>query len=373
MSLGMGQARCSGFGRSGGRTREFAVGSGDIKDVGVVWVGRDIAAFAAAYGEPVAQIDLVVQSARCGGGGSAILLRAIDVIGGFIIGDHVIELPGGLVVPGAPGFAAVEGDGGALIGSEHHVQGIGGIDPDLVIIVAAGRAADDAEIPAAVAQFIKRHVRNVDDIGVVGIDSDAVEIPGAFGDAGIVVDECPSSAAIVTAIQARLFGFDDGVDAAAAGAASDCDTDASPGKIGQAVAGELGPGIAAILRTEEPTSVALNRSIDAPGHAMRFPQGSEQDMGFIGSHGKICGSDIWTAIENFLPGCAAIVGAEYAALFIRAIGMPQGGDEDLIGIARIYDNAADLARVVQANMLPRVSAVGGFVDAVARGEIRADV
>ena len=77
------------------------------------------------------------------GGASAILLRAVHDVRKLVVGDDMIELCGWLVVPGAPGLAAVEADGSALIRSENHAVGILGIDPDLVVIVTAGRAPNN--------------------------------------------------------------------------------------------------------------------------------------------------------------------------------------------------------------------------------------
>ncbi len=53
--------------------------------------------------------------------------------------------------------------------------------------------------------------------------------------------------------------------------------------------------------------------------------------------------------------------------------MAQRANVDDVGILRIDDDAADLPRVVQADVLPGLSAVGGFVDSVARAESGANV
>ena len=51
------------------------------------------------------------------GGASTILLRAVHHIRKLVVGDHMIKLCRGLVVPRAPGLAAVQADRSALIGS----------------------------------------------------------------------------------------------------------------------------------------------------------------------------------------------------------------------------------------------------------------
>jgi hypothetical protein len=48
-------------------------------------------------------------------------------------------------------------------------------------------------------------------------------------------------------------------------------------------------------------------------------------------------------------------------------------DENDVRIVRVNQNASDLARIVEADMGPRLSGVGGFVHAVAEGDLRAHV
>ena len=48
------------------------------------------------------------------------------------------------------------------------LRGILRIDPELVIVVAAGRAAHDRDCLAAVLRAVQRDVRHVDDIGILG-------------------------------------------------------------------------------------------------------------------------------------------------------------------------------------------------------------
>ena len=47
-----------------------------------------------------------------------VLLRAVDVVGELVVHSHVVDLRGGLVVPRAPGLAAVHADTYALGGDE---------------------------------------------------------------------------------------------------------------------------------------------------------------------------------------------------------------------------------------------------------------
>ena len=52
----------------------------------------------------------------------------------MIVAGDVIELRGGLIILLRPFFAAVDGDGDAAIIAIDHAVGIGGIDPQAVVI-----------------------------------------------------------------------------------------------------------------------------------------------------------------------------------------------------------------------------------------------
>jgi len=67
---------------------------------------------------PVAKRDFAVIAAALRRHGTAFLLRAVNPIRKTIIGGDVIELRGWLVVPTAPGRAAVHADDRALIRAE---------------------------------------------------------------------------------------------------------------------------------------------------------------------------------------------------------------------------------------------------------------
>ena len=95
-----------------------------VNDVGIERIGRDVAVFFDAHRLPVAEGDLAVIAAAGDADRAALLLAAVDPIGKPIVGDDVIELRGGLVVPGAPRLAAVDGDGRALVAGQDDDVGI---------------------------------------------------------------------------------------------------------------------------------------------------------------------------------------------------------------------------------------------------------
>ena len=99
---------------------------------------------------PIAKGDLAIIAAAGDAGGAALLLAAIDPIRKTVVGDHVVELRRGLVVPGTPSLAAVHADGCALVAGQQNDLRIFGIDPNGVIVVAAGRTFDGGKVAAAV-------------------------------------------------------------------------------------------------------------------------------------------------------------------------------------------------------------------------------
>src|SRR2546421_555635 len=79
----------------------------------------------------IRQVDPVdrIRAARHAGG-AGVLLRAVDPVGEPAVGDDVVELPGRLVVPGAPRRPAVDGDDAALIDAENAALRRLRIDPE---------------------------------------------------------------------------------------------------------------------------------------------------------------------------------------------------------------------------------------------------
>src|SRR4029079_13814269 len=123
--------------------------------------------------------------------GTALLLAAVDPVGKLIIGDHVVELGGRLVVPGTPSFAAVDSDDRSLVGRDEENVRIVRADPDSVIIVAAWRALEAGESLAGVGRTVESHVGDVDDVLAVWRDVVLCEIAAATPKARIGVDSQP--------------------------------------------------------------------------------------------------------------------------------------------------------------------------------------
>ena len=77
-------------------------------------------------------------------------------------------------------------------------------------------------------------------------------------------------------------------------------------------------------------------------------------------------------MQDQLPVRPAIAGTVDAALGVAPEGMPKCRRIHQVGILRVAANLGDLAGLFQAEMLPAAPGVGGFVDAIADGDIDAD-
>ena len=137
-------------------TPERASFSACINDIGVGGIGNDVAELVTADRVPIQKGDCAVISAAQSCNRSAVLLRAVNPVREAIIGRDVIDLAGRLVVPRGPGLAAIHADGRALIAAHDHVIGVRGIDPERVIVVAAGSALVGFECDAAIRRTVER-------------------------------------------------------------------------------------------------------------------------------------------------------------------------------------------------------------------------
>src|SRR5438874_1189041 len=118
----------------------------------------------------------------------------------LVVGHHVIELRGRLVIPGAPCTTAVHCNRRPLIDPHQDDVRILRIYPDGVIVVAAGSAFPGSEILAAVCGLVRRRVRNVDRILVARRDAYPSEIGAASPHPLFVVDALPTFAGVIGAI-----------------------------------------------------------------------------------------------------------------------------------------------------------------------------
>ena len=297
------------------------------------------------------------------------MLSAINPIWELVVGDHMVELRGRLVVPGTPGGPAIHRDGRALIAGQQDDFGMFGIDPDGVIIVAAGRAFDGRESLPCVRRAIRGSVRHVDDVFVLGIHAHAGEVGSAPGNALLRVHALPGCSRVVGAIECARFRFHQRVHAVRI---RGCDPDANPSepfrRSGKPTR-ELLPGAAAIRGFEKPARGTTPFAV-FPRPLARCPQNRVDIVGIGGIECQIYRAGVLILIKHLLPSLAAVGGAKHAALHIGTIRMAKHGHENAVRIARVHQNRRNLLSIPQSKMPPGFARIGGFVHSVANREIR---
>ena len=192
-----------------------------VDDVGIERIGRGVAVLFNAGGMPVMKGDAAIVAAAGNAGAAAVLLAAADAIGEGVVGGDVIHLRGGLVVPLGPGLAAVLRDDDALIAGERDDLRVVGIDEDVLVVVAAGRAAQTEPGLASVGGLPGDDAGDVDGVGIFGIGLRHGKITAAnarLGPRVVVRRMDPGRAAIFGAIEAdAAFGSRCDVDAVRVG------------------------------------------------------------------------------------------------------------------------------------------------------------
>src|SRR5215472_3313699 len=194
---------------------ELAISASAVDGVGISGIRSNVAAFAGASGMPIAEGDGAVITAAQDVNAAAVLLRAVHVVGKFIVNGDVIELRGWLVVPAAPAAAAVHAHAGALIAAEDHPLRIGRIDPHGVIVIAAGSTLDGDKSFSRVGGAVDGNIGDVNRVRVFGIDIQLAEVPHATANARISSGAQPGLAAIIRLEKSAIFCIDQRIDALA--------------------------------------------------------------------------------------------------------------------------------------------------------------
>src|SRR5207247_8876020 len=90
-----------------------------------------------------------------------------------------------------------------------------------------------------------------------------------------------------------------------------------------------------------------------------------------GIKGDVRSACVGVLVEHFLERSCPIGRTEAPALLVRAVRMAEYRNEKPVRIASIDDDLRNLLAVAQPEVRPALAAVGGFIDAVAGGEVRA--
>src|SRR6266404_8933505 len=147
-----------------------------VNDVRIDGVGCNVAVFLDTYGIPIAKADLSKVAAAGDAGAAAFLLPSIHPVRKLIVGDDVIELRSGLVVPRTPGGTMVDADGDALVAGQGDDLGVFRIDPYGVIVVAARGSLDGSKAVARIGRPVGRGIGDKDRVAISRMDADACKV-----------------------------------------------------------------------------------------------------------------------------------------------------------------------------------------------------
>src|SRR5262249_27085670 len=103
-------------------------------DRGIPRLDRDIPALATAWLYPVGGGDGAAVRLARDADRPVVLLRAVHAVRPLVVGAHVIELRGRLVVDGRPGLSAVVRHARTAIVALDHPARVGRIDPEVMIV-----------------------------------------------------------------------------------------------------------------------------------------------------------------------------------------------------------------------------------------------
>ena len=344
-----------------------------VDDVGVGGVDGDEAALARARVGAVAQRDGAPLGGRGHADGGVVLLRAVHPVGVLVVHVQAVELRGQLVVDGRPGLPAVERHAGAAVVALDHALRVLRVDPQVVVV--AVRGGHFAEAHPAVGGLPHLQVGDVDRVGVAGVGEHMGVVPGPVHQVPVSAHLRPMLAVVVAAVQTGglTLGLHQGPHAPGAGgrgADAVLAQQALRTPRQAAAAGELLPGVAPVGGAPQPAARAA--AVQVPEAAPRRPAAGVQDARVERVHGQVHGAGVGAAVQHLLPGLSAVARAVHAALGVGAEGVAQGSHVDQVRVLRVHADAADVPRLLQAQVLPGAPGVGGAVHPVAVGHVDAD-
>src|SRR5581483_1310152 len=273
---------------------KLTISSAAINGVGIRRIRSNVTALAGACGVPIAEGDSAVIAAAEDVHAAAILLRAVNVVRKFVVYSDVIELGRRLVVPTAPGVAAINAHAHTLIAAENQSLRVRRINPEGMIVVAAGSALDGDKSFSRIGRTIDGDIGNVNRVRVFGIDVNFAEVPEA-AEARIMAGANPGLAAIVGLEHATLFRVDERIDALAMSAARNGQAYASPISAGKAASCYWIPDVAAIGGFIDCAGNGDWR-ISAPGRATIMQQRRPDGLRMIGIKRDIDSAGVFIAV-----------------------------------------------------------------------------
>ena len=341
-----------------------------VNDIRVQRIGGDVAVFRYAHRTPLAERDLAVIATTLHARRAALLLPTANPVRKRVVGGDVVELRRRLVVPRTPRLAAVDRDDGSLVGGDEDDVGIVRVDPEALIVVATGRAADRLERAATVGGLPHHDGTGKDNVRVVRVYLDLGEIGTPLGDPGIVVGEIPALAGVVGAVQPAITPGLHGGEKATWHAWCHRDADAAETVVGEGgePLSQWPPRVTAIGRLEESAARAAEYAV-LPRTLPRFPKHRVHGLRVARVKGNVDAARVFIFIEDLLERAAPVRRAKNASLFIGTVRVAQDGHEQPVRIVRIDDDLRDLLTIAESQMGPGLTGVGGLVDTVAGRQV----
>ena len=221
---------------------------------------------------------------------------------------------------------------------------------------------DDLERPSPIRALADHAVEVEEAIRVlgIGVDLGIIEWPVADVLGG---HEVPILAAVCRLVQARLLGFDEGVNDVRIGRAH---RQAHPAELTTRkplVLPKAVPIVAAVMGHVQ--TAALAAGGEKPGLAVEGPHGSKQLVGIARVHDHLGTTGGVVDGKHVVPGLASVPRAKYAALRVGPPGRAHRSHENRLRVGRMDTDAVNGPGVLEAHHAPGRPTVDGAVDAAA--------
>src|ERR1700722_4983682 len=132
-------------------------------------------------------------------------MAAANAVREFVCYANVVKLRGWLVVPGTPSVSTVHGDDCALIADQQNRFRVVGINPEVLVIIAAGGAAKTDPCFSAVGRAHSDDAGAVNHVRIfrVHFGDRQVAAPDAVGWAAVGGSAMPGFTSIVRTVEAQ--------------------------------------------------------------------------------------------------------------------------------------------------------------------------
>ncbi len=327
-----------------------------VDDVRVERIGEHRPPFPAVDRVPVEHRDRAVVAAAARADCAGILLRGVHPVGKTVVRGHVVDLLGALVVPRAPGGAAVKRDHQTLVVPEEHPLAVGGVDPELLGIVTAGSALEAGEGLAAVGRPVARGAHGVDDVGILWIDVDAAVVAAlTVADPAVIGRHlAPGGAAVIRSVEATVGNE---VEALCIGAQGHRNRRAS-GQSRQSGGAEFVPGHAIVGRLVDRRAGAGRVRTRGEGELWR-PQpvlrvvrrrivphaGREDHVRHVVGAGQLVDAGGTVDGQRPVPGLAAVAAAEDPTRVVQGERVTQRADHHDVRVVRVHEHGLNVPRL----------------------------